>query len=154
MILEPIMKVEVEGPSEFQGNIFGSINQRRGMIVSSEEEGSGCKIEAEVPLSEMFGYSTVLRSLTQGKAEFTMEFAKYRIFDGSALADAGQSRVYDGVCQIRTRSAKHLRRFESRVSEKAGIAKQIKNSLSKRNPARRQGFFVRLRQSGRGRSSI
>ena len=71
------MKVEVEGPSEFQGNIFGSINQRRGMIVSSEEEGSGCKIEAEVPLSEMFGYSTVLRSLTQGKAEFTMEFAKY-----------------------------------------------------------------------------
>ena len=77
VILEPIMKVEVEGPSEFQGNIFGSINQRRGMIVSSEEEGSGCKIEAEVPLSEMFGYSTVLRSLTQGKAEFTMEFAKY-----------------------------------------------------------------------------
>ena len=75
--LEPIMKVEVEGPSEFQGNIFGSINQRRGMIVSSEEEGTGCKIEAEVPLSEMFGYSTVLRSLTQGKAEFTMEFAKY-----------------------------------------------------------------------------
>lgn len=77
VILEPIMKVEVEGPSEFQGNIFGSINQRRGMIVSSEEEGTGCKIEAEVPLSEMFGYSTVLRSLTQGKAEFTMEFAKY-----------------------------------------------------------------------------
>ena len=76
-ILEPIMKVEVEGPSEFQGNIFGSINQRRGMIVSSTEDNNACKVIAEVPLSEMFGYSTVLRSLTQGKAEFTMEVAKY-----------------------------------------------------------------------------
>jgi elongation factor G len=77
VILEPIMKVEVTGPTEFQGNIFGSINQRRGMIVSSSEEGVSCIVEAEVPLSEMFGYSTVLRSLTQGKAEFTMEIAKY-----------------------------------------------------------------------------
>jgi len=76
-ILEPIMKVEVEGPSEFQGNIFGSINQRRGIIVSSTEDNNQCTVIAEVPLSEMFGYSTVLRSLTQGKAEFTMEVAKY-----------------------------------------------------------------------------
>ncbi len=76
-ILEPIMKVEVEGPSEFQGNIFGSINQRRGIIVSSTEDNNQCQVIAEVPLSEMFGYSTVLRSLTQGKAEFTMEVAKY-----------------------------------------------------------------------------
>ncbi len=77
VILEPIMKVEVEGPSEFQGNIFGSINQRRGMIVSSTEDNNQCTVIAEVPLAEMFGYSTVLRSLTQGKAEFTMEVAKY-----------------------------------------------------------------------------
>ena len=76
-ILEPIMKVEVTGPSEFQGNIFGSINQRRGMIVSSTEDNNQCTVIAEVPLSEMFGYSTVLRSLTQGKAEFTMEVSKY-----------------------------------------------------------------------------
>ncbi len=76
-ILEPIMKVSVEGPTEFQGNIFGSINQRRGIIVSSVEDGVFSRIEAEVPLSEMFGYSTNLRSLTQGKAEFTMEFEKY-----------------------------------------------------------------------------
>ena len=76
-IMEPIMKVSVEGPSEFQGNIFGSINQRRGMIVSSVEDNGMCHVDAEVPLSEMFGYSTVLRSLTQGKAEFTMEFQKY-----------------------------------------------------------------------------
>ena len=77
VILEPIMKVEVEGPAEFQGNIFGSINQRRGMIVSSSEDNNQCQVIAEVPLSEMFGYSTVLRSLTQGKAEFTMEVEKY-----------------------------------------------------------------------------
>lgn len=77
VILEPIMKVSVEGPTEFQGNIFGSINQRRGVILSSTEEGSYCRVEAEVPLSEMFGYSTALRSMTQGKAEFTMEFLRY-----------------------------------------------------------------------------
>lgn len=77
IILEPIMKVSVEGPSEFQGNVFGTINQRRGMIIGSTEEGNNCVVDAEVPLSEMFGYSTVLRSSTQGKAEFTMEFAKY-----------------------------------------------------------------------------
>ena len=71
------MKIAVEGPSEFQGNIFASINQRRGIISSSTEDGSFSKVEAEVPLAEMFGYSTVLRSLTQGKAEFTMEFEKY-----------------------------------------------------------------------------
>jgi len=77
VILEPIMKVSVEGPTEFQGNIFGSINQRRGIIASSVEDGHFSRVEAEVPLSEMFGYSTALRSLTQGKAEFTMEFEKY-----------------------------------------------------------------------------
>ncbi|HEJ83669.1 MAG TPA: elongation factor G, partial [Desulfobacteraceae bacterium] len=77
VILEPVMKVSVEGPSEFQGNVMGSINQRRGLIMSSTEDGNFTTIEAEVPLSEMFGYATVLRSLTQGKAEFTMEFSKY-----------------------------------------------------------------------------
>jgi len=76
-ILEPIMKVSVEGPNEFQGNIFASLNQRRGIITSSTEDGTFCRVEAEVPLAEMFGYSTVIRSLTQGKAEFTMEFEKY-----------------------------------------------------------------------------
>ncbi|WP_417912014.1 elongation factor G [Candidatus Electronema sp. TJ] len=78
VIMEPIMKVAVEGPSEFQGSIMGSLNQRRGMIVGTTEEASYTVVEAEMPLSEMFGYSTVLRSLTQGKAEFTMEFAAYR----------------------------------------------------------------------------
>jgi elongation factor G len=76
-ILEPVMKVAVEGPTEFQGNIYASINQRRGIIFASTEDGTFSKVEAEVPMSEMFGYSTVLRSLTQGKAEFSMEFLKY-----------------------------------------------------------------------------
>jgi len=76
-ILEPIMKVQAEGPNEFQGNIFASLNQRRGIITASTEDGAFCRVDAEVPLAEMFGYSTVIRSLTQGKAEFTMEFLKY-----------------------------------------------------------------------------
>jgi elongation factor G len=76
-ILEPVMNVVVEGPTEFQGSVFASINQRRGIIVSSSEDGTFIVIQAEVPLAEMFGYSTVLRSLTQGKAEFSMEFLKY-----------------------------------------------------------------------------
>jgi elongation factor G len=78
VIMEPIMKVAVEGPTEFQGAIMGSINQRRGMIIGTTDEGNYTVIEAEVPLSEMFGYSTTLRSLTQGKAEFTMEFATFK----------------------------------------------------------------------------
>ncbi|MEN6599976.1 MAG: elongation factor G [Rectinema sp.] len=76
-ILEPIMKVVVETPNEFQGNVFASLNQRRGIIMANTEDNTFSRIEAEVPLSEMFGYSTVLRSLTQGKAEFSMEFEKY-----------------------------------------------------------------------------
>jgi len=77
LILEPIMKVAVECPSEFQGNVMASINQRRGLITSSAEDGVFTTVEGEVPLSEMFGYATTLRSLTQGKAEFTMEFSRY-----------------------------------------------------------------------------
>ena len=76
-ILEPIMGVSVESPTEYAGSIYGSINQRRGVIVSAIEDGSTTRVDAEVPLNEMFGYSTTLRSLTQGKAEFTMEFDKY-----------------------------------------------------------------------------
>ncbi len=76
-ILEPIMRLSVEGPSEFAGNVFASITQRRGIIVSSVEDGTFARVDADVPLSEMFGYATTLRSLTQGKAEFSMEFLKY-----------------------------------------------------------------------------
>ena len=78
VIHEPIMKVVVETPTEHQGPVMGSLNQRRGMIVGSQEEGPHSVIESQVPLAEMFGYATILRSLTQGKAQFTMEFATYR----------------------------------------------------------------------------
>src|SRR6185436_16813809 len=76
-ILEPLMKVAVEGPSEFQGGVVGILMQRRGIIIGTTESEGFCRIEAEVPLAEMFGYSTILRSATQGKAEFTMEFSRY-----------------------------------------------------------------------------
>ncbi len=77
VILEPIMRVSVESPTEFQGAILATINQRRGIIHSATEDNAFTVVDAEVPLSEMFGYSTVLRSSTQGKAEFTMEFSRY-----------------------------------------------------------------------------
>ncbi|MCP3957905.1 MAG: elongation factor G [bacterium] len=76
-ILEPIMRVSVEGPGEFQGSIYRTLMQRRGNVLGSTEDAGFARVEAEVPLAEMFGYSTHLRSETQGKAEFTMEFSKY-----------------------------------------------------------------------------
>jgi elongation factor G len=76
-ILEPIMKVGIEGPEEFQGTMMGLISQRRGMLTGSSSNGGYAQIEAEVPLTEMFGFSTDLRSGTQGKGEFSMEFHKY-----------------------------------------------------------------------------
>ncbi len=77
VILEPIMKVEVEAPSEFQGSVVGQVNQRRGMIVDTTTDGGDFTVVAEVPLNNMFGFATDLRSGTQGKGTFTMEFAKY-----------------------------------------------------------------------------
>jgi elongation factor G len=77
-IHEPVMKVVVETPTDFQGSVMGSLNQRRGLIVSAQDEGTFSLIEAQIPLSEMFGYSTVLRSMTQGQGQFTMEFLKYK----------------------------------------------------------------------------
>ena len=86
-ILEPIMRVVVEGPVDFSGSVLSTLMQRRGMIAGSHEESTECRIEAEVPLAEMFGYATVLRSATQGKAEFTMEFSRYMPVPASVEAD-------------------------------------------------------------------
>ncbi len=77
IVLEPIMKLGVEGPTEFQGAIIKTIMQRRGTVIGTTEQEGFCQIEADVPFSEMFGYATDLRSNTQGKAEFTLEFARY-----------------------------------------------------------------------------
>ena len=78
VLLEPIMKVEVVTPEEYMGDVVGDLNRRRGMVGGMEESPSGKVIRSEVPLSEMFGYATDLRSATQGRATYSMEFDKYR----------------------------------------------------------------------------
>jgi len=76
-LLEPIMKVEVVTPEEYSGDVIGDLNRRRGQITGMDETPAGKAITADVPLSEMFGYATTVRSMSQGRATFTMEFAKY-----------------------------------------------------------------------------
>jgi elongation factor G len=76
-LLEPIMKVEVVTPEENMGDVMGDLNRRRGLVQGMEDSASGKVINAEVPLAEMFGYATDLRSATQGRATYTMEFTKY-----------------------------------------------------------------------------
>jgi elongation factor G len=76
-LLEPIMKVEIEMPSEYQGPVVGDLNSRRGMIMSTENKGNFTVVLADVPLSNMFGYATVVRSMSKGMATFTMEMARY-----------------------------------------------------------------------------
>jgi elongation factor G len=77
VILEPMMKVEVETPEEYMGDVIGDLNSRRGMVQGMEDGPTGKLVKAEVPLAEMFGYATSLRSSTQGRASYSMEFAKY-----------------------------------------------------------------------------
>jgi len=100
IILEPIMNVEVEGPQEFQGAILKTVMQRRGTVIGTTEESGFSRIESEVPLSKMFGYATDLRSVTQGKAEFTMEFARYLAAPAAVQAELKEkhkSAIADGV---------------------------------------------------------
>ena len=77
-LLEPIMKIEIECPESFQGSVVGDLSSRRGLITSTETSGASCVIHGEVPLAETFGYSSDLRSMTQGQGVFSMEFAKYK----------------------------------------------------------------------------
>jgi elongation factor G len=87
VLLEPIMKVEVVTPEEYYGDIVGDLNRRRGQIIGMEDAASGKVVTAEVPLAEMFQYSTAMRSMSQGRANYTMEFAKYQEVP-SNVADA------------------------------------------------------------------
>ncbi|HSQ07039.1 MAG TPA: elongation factor G [Chromatiaceae bacterium] len=87
VLLEPIMKVEVVTPEDFMGDVMGDLNSRRGMIHGMEDVPSGKIVRAEVPLAQMFGYSTDLRSATQGRATYSMEFARYAEVPAS-IADA------------------------------------------------------------------
>jgi elongation factor G len=77
VMLEPMMKVEVVTPEEYMGDVIGDLNRRRGMILGMDENPSGKVIDALVPLAEMFGYATNMRSISQGRASFSMEFEKY-----------------------------------------------------------------------------
>ena len=78
VLLEPVMKIEIECPSEFQGAVVGDLTSRRGMVMAAEVLGLDARIEGEVPLARTFGYSTDLRSMTQGRGVFTLEFARYK----------------------------------------------------------------------------
>jgi elongation factor G len=90
IILEPIMSVEVETPEDYMGDVVGDLNRRRGVIQGMDDIGGVKAIKAEVPLSEMFGYSTTLRSMSQGRATYTMEFKKYQ--EAPANIAAGLSK--------------------------------------------------------------
>jgi elongation factor G len=77
VLLEPVMSVEVVTPEEYMGDVMGDLNRRRGILQGIDDIPMGKTIKAEVPLGEMFGYATDVRSLTQGRASYTMQFAKY-----------------------------------------------------------------------------
>jgi elongation factor G len=77
VLLEPVMKVEVVTPEDYLGPVNGDLNRRRGILQGTDESAAGRIIRAEVPLAEMFGYATDLRSMTQGRATYSMEFARY-----------------------------------------------------------------------------
>jgi elongation factor G len=78
VLLEPVMKVEVDTPDEYMGDVMGDLNSRRGRILGMESKGANQVINAEVPLEEMLGYATNLRSMTKGRAGYSMEFECYR----------------------------------------------------------------------------
>jgi elongation factor G len=86
-LLEPIMLVEIECPESYQGPVVGNLSSRRGIVTSTNVQNGVCKILAEVPLAETFGYSTDLRSMTQGQGTFTMELARYKPVPASIQAD-------------------------------------------------------------------
>ena len=87
-LLEPVMKVEVVTPEDYMGDVMGDLNRRRGIVHGMEEQPGGKVVRAHVPLAEMFGYSTDLRSATQGRAVYSMEFERY---------DVPPKAVVDGV---------------------------------------------------------
>lgn len=100
-IAEPIMKVEVQVPHEFQGIAIASLNRRRGVVVDTEKSYEFVKIDAEVPLGEMFGYTTELRSLTQGKGEYSMEYLTHRMAPREVL-----DKIIRDVKETREKNAK------------------------------------------------
>lgn len=95
-LLEPIMAVEVITPEDYMGDVMGDLNRRRGVLQGMDETPAGKQIKAEVPLSEMFGYATDLRSMTQGRANYSMEFLKYTEAPSNIVDDVVKSRTGSG----------------------------------------------------------
>ena len=98
VLLEPIMKVEVVTPEDYMGDVMGDLNSRRGMIHGMEDVPSGKIVRAEVPLAQMFGYSTDLRSATQGRATYSMEFGKIRRGAGQHCRRHRQETLVESHC--------------------------------------------------------
>ena len=133
VVLEPVMKLEVESPTEFQGAILKTVMQRRGTVVGTTEEDGFCRVEAEVPLAEMFGYSTDLRSCTQGKAEFTMEFARYVRVPGEVQKELVEEvRLEAGARRRRRREASGGRSLEATIPERAKPAAPAREGTPRR----------------------
>ena len=93
VLLEPVMKVEVVTPEDYMGDVNGDLNRRRGVLQGLEDAPSGKIVRAEVPLSEMFGYATQLRSMSQGRATYTMEFSHYAEVPGNVAEGVIKERV-------------------------------------------------------------
>ncbi len=91
VLLEPVMHVEIVTPIKFMGDVNGEVSRRRGVVVGMDESGAGSVIQAEVPLAEMFGYATSLRSLSQGRASYTMKFLRYAAVPAGATPAAGRT---------------------------------------------------------------
>ena len=93
VLLEPIMKVEVVTPEDYMGDVMGDLNRRRGLPQGMEDSPSGKVIRAEVPLAEMFGYATDFRSMSQGRAVYSMEFEKYSEVPQTCRGFSNQDKV-------------------------------------------------------------
>ena len=93
VLLEPMMSVEVVTPDKFMGDVTGSLSAKRGLIEGMEQRGLNQAVKAVVPLSEMFGYMTMLRSMTEGRAGFTMDFLRYDIVPANVAAEIVKTRT-------------------------------------------------------------
>ena len=97
VVLEPMMRVEVTMPEEFMGDVIGDLNKRRGQIEGMDPRGSTQVVRSAVPLAEMFGYATDLRSMTQGRATFSMEFSHYAEVPSSIASELAQKSANKAV---------------------------------------------------------
>ena len=91
-VIEPLMAVEVTTPEDYLGDVIGDLSRRRGKVQGQEQRGNALAVQAFVPLSEMFGYATDLRSSTQGRAQYTMQFERYEEVPSNIAEEIAESR--------------------------------------------------------------